>query len=62
MENPVEQARKAEEFSAVQIPSARLAELKPNILIVDDRKENLLATEKVLQPLRCVHIQGIIGQ
>jgi hypothetical protein len=26
-------------------------ELKPNILIVDDRKENLLATEKVLRPL-----------
>ena len=34
------------------MPSARLAEPKPNILIVDDRKENLLATEKVLKPLR----------
>ena len=30
---------------------ALLKELKPNILIVDDRKENLLATEKVLRPL-----------
>ena len=28
-----------------------MVELKPNILIVDDRKENLLATEKVLRPL-----------
>jgi two-component system sensor histidine kinase/response regulator len=28
-----------------------LAETRPNILIVDDRKENLLATEKVLRPL-----------
>ena len=36
-------------------------QLKPNILIVDDRKENLLATEKVLRPLR-LHIQGFIGQ
>jgi signal transduction histidine kinase len=27
-------------------------EHQPNILIVDDRKENLLATEKVLKPLR----------
>jgi len=28
-----------------------LKDIKPNILIVDDRKENLLATEKVLKPL-----------
>src|SRR5215468_1167393 len=28
-----------------------VAETRPNILIVDDRKENLLATEKVLRPL-----------
>ena len=27
-------------------------ELRPSILIVDDRKENLLATEKVLRPLQ----------
>ena len=48
----MEPARRAEAFSAGQSPSAPLAELKPNILIVDDRNENLLATEKVLKPLR----------
>ena len=31
---------------------AAAQELRPSILIVDDRKENLLATEKVLRPLR----------
>ncbi len=31
--------------------AAPIAELRPNILIVDDRKENLLATEKVLKNL-----------
>ena len=52
MENLVEYARKAEEFSAAQLRSGPLTEQTPNILIVDDRKENLLATEKVLRPLR----------
>lgn len=44
------QLHKIEEFSGQQglLP---IAEPKPNILIVDDRKENLLATEKVLRPL-----------
>jgi signal transduction histidine kinase len=32
-------------------PSAQQATPKPNILVVDDRRENLLATEKVLKPL-----------
>jgi two-component system sensor histidine kinase/response regulator len=57
----VEYARKAEEFPAAQVPSARLTELKPNILIVDDRKENLLATEKVLRPLRAFTYKASSG-
>lgn len=32
--------------------SAAAQEFRPSILIVDDRKENLLATEKVLRPLQ----------
>ncbi len=32
-------------------PLASAPELRPNLLVVDDRKENLLATEKVLRPL-----------
>ena len=32
--------------------SATAQEFRPSILIVDDRKENLLATEKVLRPLQ----------
>lgn len=32
--------------------NARAETLKPNILIVDDRRENLLATEKILKNLR----------
>jgi CheY-like chemotaxis protein len=32
--------------------SAIAQEFRPSILIVDDRKENLLATEKVLRPLQ----------
>jgi signal transduction histidine kinase len=35
--------------------------LTPNILLVDDRKENLLATEKVLRPLRAVIHQASSG-
>jgi two-component system, sensor histidine kinase and response regulator len=34
--------------SAIAVPQ----ELRPSILIVDDRRENLLATEKVLRPLQ----------
>jgi two-component system sensor histidine kinase/response regulator len=34
---------------------------RPNILIVDDRKENLLATEKVLRPLDAVILKAISG-
>jgi len=36
---------------SVEKTAAPLAEPRPNILIVDDRKENLLATEKVLKNL-----------
>jgi two-component system sensor histidine kinase/response regulator len=48
----MEKIQQAEELSAVHPPQVSLAEAKPNILIVDDRRENLLATEKVLRPLR----------
>lgn len=37
---------------SADLASAPNEEPQPNILIVDDRKENLLATEKVLKPLR----------
>ena len=40
-----------EEVTLAHAPMAPSLELKPNILVVDDRKENLLATEKVLKPL-----------
>lgn len=46
------QVPKADQFPATQLAFHSVAELEPNILIVDDRKENLLATEKVLKPLR----------
>ena len=36
---------------ALHAPLASAPEPKPNLLVVDDRKENLLATEKVLRPL-----------
>lgn len=36
-------------------------EMRPNILIVDDRKENLLATEKVLRPLDAAIFKAISG-
>jgi two-component system sensor histidine kinase/response regulator len=47
----VDQARKLDDFAQAQGPAAALPDRKPNILVVDDRKENLLATEKVLRPL-----------
>ncbi len=45
------QALRAEDFFQAQMRQASGQEVTPNILIVDDRKENLLATEKVLRPL-----------
>src|SRR5262245_3809987 len=50
MEIAMTSVRKADESGATG--QALLPEIKPNILVVDDRKENLLATEKVLRPLR----------
>lgn len=47
----MEQAQKIKGPSSAQLSPAALANMKPNILIVDDRKENLLATEKVLKPM-----------
>ena len=43
------------------MPVAPLAGLKPNILIVDDRKENLQATEKVLKSLRASIFKAASG-
>ena len=37
------------------------AAARPNILIVDDRKENLLATEKVLRPLNAAVFKAASG-
>jgi two-component system, sensor histidine kinase and response regulator len=45
------QALRAETSPAIAPLLAAPRALKPNILVVDDRKENLLATEKVLRPL-----------
>ncbi len=45
------QIEKIESCSGGEPLLGRLPEEKPNILIVDDRRENLLATEKVLRPL-----------
>lgn len=54
-------ARKAERISAERRPLAAFTEPKPNILIVDDRKENLLATEKVLRPLGATIYKALSG-
>ena len=54
-------AQKVERISAERRPLASFAELKPNILIVDDRKENLLATEKVLRPLGATIYKALSG-
>jgi response regulator RpfG family c-di-GMP phosphodiesterase len=43
-------AHTVKNYPADRIPSPG-ADTRPNILIVDDRKENLLATEKVLKNL-----------
>lgn len=48
---PAQAARKPQGDTGPKPVEALLAEPKPNILIVDDRKENLLATEKVLRNL-----------
>jgi two-component system sensor histidine kinase/response regulator len=62
MENLVEPAWQAEGFSAAHASLAPvIAALKPNILIVDDRKENLLATEKVLRPLHAAIFKASSG-
>jgi signal transduction histidine kinase len=55
------QALKAEELPVSQLPFAPFAETKPNILVVDDRRENLLATEKVLKPLRATIFKASSG-
>lgn len=54
-------ARKAERIFAERRPLAAFTEPKPNILIVDDRKENLLATEKVLRPLGATIYKALSG-
>jgi signal transduction histidine kinase len=54
-------ARKAERISAERRTLAAFPEPKPNILIVDDRKENLLATEKVLRPLGATIYKALSG-
>jgi len=51
----------AEEFSAAQQSQTPRMETKPNILVVDDRKENLLATEKVLRPLNATIFKASSG-
>jgi signal transduction histidine kinase len=54
-------ARRAERIFAERRPLASFTESKPNILIVDDRKENLLATEKVLRPLGATIYKALSG-
>ena len=44
-------AQMAEVLANAEILNSNLIESRPNILIVDDRRENLLATEKVLRHL-----------
>ncbi|MBI1212706.1 MAG: response regulator [Alphaproteobacteria bacterium] len=44
-------ALRSETRDAILSKPVGAPEVRPNILIVDDRKENLLATEKVLRPL-----------
>jgi two-component system sensor histidine kinase/response regulator len=43
------------------LPQPALVEVKPKILIVDDRQENLLATEKVLRPLGAAVYRALSG-
>ncbi len=51
----------AEQHLAGNAAAVPAMETRPNILIVDDRKENLLATEKVLRPLDAVIFKAISG-
>lgn len=50
-----------EEAGPGRAPMTPSLELKPNILVVDDRKENLLATEKVLKPLHASIFKAASG-
>jgi two-component system sensor histidine kinase/response regulator len=54
----IEASRGARE---IYLPQPVLAEVKPKILIVDDRQENLLATEKVLRPLGAAVYRALSG-
>lgn len=54
------QALKAE-TSSISMLLVPTQDVKPNILIVDDRKENLLATEKVLKPLNAAIFKASSG-
>jgi two-component system sensor histidine kinase/response regulator len=54
----IEASRGARE---IYLPQPVLAEVKPKILIVDDRQENLLATEKVLRPLGATVYRALSG-
>jgi two-component system sensor histidine kinase/response regulator len=49
------------EDQPTRLPRAPLMESKPKILIVDDRQENLLATEKVLRPLGAAIYRALSG-
>src|SRR3979490_1633447 len=55
------QSLRSGEFSVTPLPLLPSLELKPNILVVDDRKENLLATEKVLKPLHATIFKASSG-
>src|ERR1700748_3537639 len=49
--NEVSMAQALRKSPLEEVASTPVAGLQPNILIVDDRRENLLATEKVLRHL-----------
>jgi two-component system sensor histidine kinase/response regulator len=54
-------ANKVERPAAEEWPSACHTASKPNILIVDDRRENLVATEKVLRSLGATIFKATSG-
>jgi len=54
-------AHTAEKATPLTIANNPLPEIRPNILIVDDRKENLLATEKILKHLNAYSFKATSG-
>ncbi|HBP87202.1 MAG TPA: hybrid sensor histidine kinase/response regulator [Nitrospiraceae bacterium] len=61
LENPMSQISTARDVVPRVTTDSAKTDIQPNILIVDDRKENLLATEKVLRNLHATIFKTTSG-